>query len=149
LEEEGEDMAKTGRFLHSVVNGEDIAGVGTSYDVTKYHLFDLNVIQSIGTLNPFKGFLRSMIIRATSITGGASKVTFRICCDANGDYTVLGDTEVAFDLGLTTATTGCAQVLFDDYPFWEALTQSDNVYVFYKVDAGSVTIDLAQINWSE
>jgi len=142
-------MAKTGRFLHSVVNGDDIASVGTSYDVTKFHLFDLKVPSSIDKSNPFRGFLRSMIIRAKSIAGGASKVTFRLCCDADGDYTILGDTEVAFDLGLTTATTGCAQILFDDYPFWEALTNSDNVYAFYKVDAGTVTIDLAQINWSE
>ena len=142
-------MAKTGRFLHPIVNDTDIASVGTSYNVAKFHLFDLNVTPSISVSNAFKGFLRSMIIRVKSIAGGASKVTFRICTDATGDFTVLGDTEVALDIGLTTATTGCGQILFEDYPFWESITNTDNVYVFYKVDAGTVTIDYAQISWSE
>ena len=142
-------MAKTGRFLHSVVNQTDIASVGTSYDLAKKHTFDLKVATSAGTANPFRAFLRSMFFRCTSIAGGAAKVTIRICTDEDGDFTILGDTEVALDLGINTATTGCAQILFDDYPFWEYINNSDTVYAFYKVDAGTATIDVAQINWSE
>lgn len=142
-------MAKTGRFLHSIVDDNDIAAVGTAYDVTKVHTFDLSVSKSSGTSNPFRGFLRSMMFRCTNLAGGAAKVTIRLCIDADGDYTVLGDTEVVLDIGVTTATTGCGQILFDDYPFWEYLNNSDTVYAFYKVDAGTATIDMSQINWSE
>ena len=142
-------MAKTGRFLHSVVNQTDIASVGTSYDLAKKHTFDLLAPKSAGSQNPFRAFLRSMFFRCTSIAGGAAKVTIRICTDTAGDFTILGDTEVALDLGISTATTGCAQILFDDYPFWEYINNSDTVYAFYKVDAGTATIDVAQINWSE
>ncbi len=143
-------MAKTGHFLHSIVVPDDIAAVGTSYDLAKFHTINLKSAGGVSMNGqPFRGFLRSMIIRAKNLAGGAAKVTFRLCCDTGGDFTILGDTEVALDLGLTTATTGCGQVLFDDYPFWEALSNSDTIYAFYKVDAGTATIDLAQINWSE
>ena len=142
-------MAKTGRFLHSVVNETDIAAVGTSYVLAKKHTFDLKVATSAGTANPFRAFMRSMFFRCTSIVGGAAKVTIRLCLDAAGDFTILGDTEVTLDLGITTATTGSGQILFDDYPFWEYINNTDTIYAFYKVDAGTATIDVAQINWSE
>jgi hypothetical protein len=140
-------MAKFGTYLHSVTNDSDIAAVGTAYNLAKFHSIQL---QAAGGMNmqgqPYKNFLRSMIIKAKSLAGGAAKVTFRLCSDATGDTCVVGDTEVVFDLGITTVTEGTAQILFDDYPFFE---EDDTIFVFYKVDAGTATIDFAQINWSE
>ena len=140
-------MAKFGTYLHTVTNDSDITSVGTAYNGAKFHSIQLKVaggMQQQG--QPYKNFLRSMIIKVKSLAGGAAKVTFRICSTGAGDTCVVGDTEVAFDLGITTATEGSAQILFDDYPFFE---EDDTVFVFYKVDAGTATIDFTQINWSE
>ena len=101
-----------------------------------------------GGAHKFKGFLESILFACVNISGGASKVTVRLCVDANGDYCAVGDVEVPIDLGVTTATTGTCQIYYDSFPFDDILG-SDDLYIFYKVDAGNCDISIAQLNWSE
>ena len=137
-------MAKTGKFYHGSTISSNVAAIGTSFDVAKFHEHDLYDKPSQGT--GYLGFVEGLYVRVTAISG-ASKITARITCDPTGDFTFFPDTEATLAVGLTTATTGtCA------YEFKLPLKQffgTDKLYVFIKTDAGSVTLANSCIVWSE
>jgi len=138
-------MPKTGHFYHSSTVTSNVAAVGTTFDTAKFHLHELNAGLTVGTV--FKGYVEGLFIRVTNIAGGATKITARLCCDANGDFTFLPDTEATLATGLTTATTGVAV-----YEFKLPIKQffgTDDVYLFLKTDAGTVTLANSCITWSE
>lgn len=138
-------MGKVGKFYHSSTVTSNVAAVGTTFDTTKFHLHELNAGLNVGTV--FKGYVEGLFIRVTNIAGGATKITARLCCDADGDYTFLPDTEATLATGLTTATTGVAV-----YEFKLPIRQffgTDDVYLFLKTDAGTVTLANSCITWSE
>lgn len=141
-------MAKTGRFLHSPSNNTPIVGVGTSYNVANVHEIEMKSFTPFGSQQKFKGFLESLLFACVNITGGATKMTVRICVDTAGNYSAVGDVEVPIDLGITTSTIGTGQIYYDSFPFDDILGL-DNIYVFYKVDAGSCDVSVSQLNWSE
>ena len=138
-------MPKTGHFYHSSTVTSNVAAVGTTFDTAKFHLHELNAGLTVGTV--FKGYVEGLFIRVTNIAGGATKITARLCCDAAGDFTFLPDTEATLATGLTTATTGVAV-----YEFKLPIKQffgTDDVYLFLKTDAGTVTLANSCITWSE
>ena len=138
-------MPKTGHFYHSSTVTSNVAAVGTTFDTTKFHKHELNAGLNVGTV--FKGYVEGLFIRVTNIAGGATKITARLCCDAAGDFTFLPDTEATLATGLTTATTGVAV-----YEFKLPIKQffgTDDVYLFLKTDAGTVTLANSCITWSE
>lgn len=72
----------------------------------------------------------------------------KLCADAAGDIIVVGDVEETITLGTTTPTSGGGQIFFDSFAYHN--TQGlDAVYIFYKCDAGTVTVDRSQLNWTE
>jgi len=143
-------MAKVGKFYNASTISSNVAAVGTSFDVNKFHLHNLNAM-----LTPpfnggqFKGFIEGLYVRVTTIAGGSAtpKITARLCCDAAGDFTFLPDTEADLAVGITTTTTGvCA------YEFKLPLNQffsTDEVYLFIKIDQGTCTLANSCIVWSE
>lgn len=141
-------MAKSGRYLHNPSTNTVVVGVGTAYAAAKKHTIDMKSTRPTGNKNiAFKGFLESLIVGAENITGGATKLTLRLCADDGGDFSLVGDVEVELDLGITDPTNASAQVYYDAFPFENI--GDDNIYIFYKVDAGSADISFAQLSWSE
>ena len=143
-------MAKTGKFYNPSTITADVAGVGTSFDKTKFHLHNLNSMLPVPfDGGQFKGYIESLYVRVTNIAGGsaAPTITARLCCDANGDFTFLPDTTATLSLGLTGTTSGvCA------YEFKLPLNQffsTDEVYLFIKIDQGTCTLANSCIIWSE
>jgi len=141
-------MAKTGNFYHSSTVTSNVAANGTAFDVTKFHEHDLGLDGNLAYQgSAFFGYVEGLYVRVTAIAGGAAKITARITCDSAGDYTFFPDTEADIAVGLTTATTGtCA------YEFKLPLRQffgTEKLYVFIKVDAGTVTLANSCIVWSE
>jgi hypothetical protein len=138
-------MAKTGNFYHGSTITSNVAAIGTTFDVAKFHEHDLYDRPSQG--QGYLGYVEGLYVRVTNIAGGAAKITARITCDPAGDFTFFPDTEAEIAVGLTTATTGtCA------YEFKLPLKQffgTDKLYVFIKVDAGTVTLANSCIVWSE
>ena len=138
-------MAKTGNFYHGSTITSNVAAIGTTFDVTKFHEHDLYDRPSQG--QRYLGKVEGLYVRVTNIAGGAAKITARITCDPTGDFTFFPDTEADIAVGLTTATTGtCA------YEFKLPLKQffdTDKVFVFIKCDAGTVTLANSCIVWSE
>jgi hypothetical protein len=141
-------MAKTGRYLHNPSTSDVVVGVGTAYNAGKKHTIDMKSIRPNGNKNiAFRGFLESLIVGAENIAGGAAKLTLRLTADDGGDFSLVGDVEVELDLGITDPTAGTSQVYYDAFPFENV--GDDNIYIFYKVDAGSADISFAQLSWSE
>jgi hypothetical protein len=134
-------MAKTGRFTHGSTISTNVAAVGNTFDVAKYHYHPL-LQQGL-----FTNTVEGLYIRVTNIAGGATKITARLCCDIDGDFTFLPDTEAPIATGLTTATTGTVAFKFG-VPLKQFFGNSD-VYLFIKTDAGTVTLANSCVVWTE
>ena len=136
-----------GRNLYASEIISAVASVGTAYDAAKIHTHT-NVGRRLdaasGRLVPF-GNLEALFLEVSNIAS-ATKLTCRICSDAGGDISVIGDVEVTIDLGVTTSTKGTSQIKID-VPFLIS-QNSANLYRFVKCDAGSVTLEKSQISWS-
>ena len=139
-------MAKVGSFIFGSTVTSNVASIGTTFDVTKFHLHKLLANPNGGDV-PFTNEVDGLYVRVTNIAGGAAKITARLCCDPNGDYTFLPDTEAELAIGLTTATTGVAVWDFG-LPLKQFFGTSD-VYLFIKCDAGTVTLANSCITWRE
>lgn len=143
-------MPKFGKFYHSSTVTDNVASIGTSFDKTKIHTHSLN--ENTSSLNDgqrFRGFIEGFYIRVTNIAGGSATptVTLRVSCDADGDYSFFPDTEGELALGVTTSSSGVAV-----YEFKLPLQQffnSDELYVFIKIDQGTCTLANSCIVWSE
>ena len=135
-------MAKVGQYTHGSTITSDVAAIGTTFDTAKYHLHQLTIPNT-----QFTNQIEGLFIRVTNIVGGATKITARLCCDIDGDYTFLPDTEADIAIGLTTATTGGAAWEFG-LPLKQFFGTSE-VYLFIKTDAGTVTLANSCITWRE
>jgi hypothetical protein len=103
-------MGKVGTYFHDSLNVTEVASIGTTFDVTKFHLHDLIPDQTFPNSAPnrFPGVTRKTLfnnrieglhVRLTSIAGGAANVTCRITADAAGDFVLMPDTEAAISTG--------------------------------------------------
>ena len=150
MEEVGEDMAKFGKYYHSSTITNNVASISTSFDKAKVHTHSLlNNESDLNAGQRFRGFIEGFYIRVTNITGGSATptITLRVSCDSDGDYSFFPDTDGELALGLTTTNSGVAV-----YQFQLPLQQffnSDELYVFIKIDQGTCTLANSCIVWSE
>ena len=145
-------MAKTGNYFHQSLVSTVVAGVGTSFDKTKFHEHNL-VLNSVppnpNPRTPFLGFIQSIHLRVDNIAGGsaAPKITIRLCCDSNGDLSVVPDTEATVALGLTTTDSGVVayQVQIPNLDF----LQTGTYFLMAKIDQGTCDLANSCVMWSE
>jgi hypothetical protein len=139
-------------FLHdSLQTGAQV--LGTSFNTADVHVHDLTAtlpdFQRTG--RNFYGIVEGIHVRLTS-AGSPTKVTIRVCADADGDYTLVPDTEATLVAGVTTATSKCAAFSVG-IPIFQILAGPGNgsLYLFAKVDDGTGNPVLAQtcITWRE
>lgn len=136
-------MGKVGKYYHYINATTVVSGVGTTYNASKKQTF-------VMSSQDFNGNIESLFITVSDIAGGCSALTVRICVDANGDYSAIGDVQVIIDKGITTATVGTCQILIDiPYQTVTGASPDNTLYVFFKCDAGSCNITQGQIGWSE
>ena len=143
-------MAKTGSYFHASTITTDVTSVGTSYDVNKQHAHPLYVTnESIDTGSRFKGRIETIIVRVKAIAGATppTSLTVKGCCDSDGDYVWFPDTVGQLALGVTTATTGSA--VFEFKLPVKHFFDSNTMYLFFKTNNGTCTIDASCIVWSE
>ena len=135
-------MAKTGNFIHQVSSTTDVAAVGTSYNAAKYSSVRLRT-----TADPTRvgAILSGVYVKVKTIAGGAAKLSIQISTDVNGDNIIIPSSEADLSTGVTTATVGAAVYdLAIDYA-----STSDQIYIWYKTDAGTVTVDSVEVSWRE
>jgi hypothetical protein len=139
-------------FLHdSLQTGSQV--LGTAFDTADVHEHDLQSklpeFQRKG--RNFQGIVNGIHVRLTSATS-PTKVTIRVCADADGDYTLVPDTEADLVAGVTTAATKCAAFSVN-LPLFQILNSPGNgsLYLFAKVDDGTGNPVFAQscITWQE
>jgi hypothetical protein len=125
--------------------------LGTAFNTTDVLTFDMTSVLSYQPSKAnFKGFVEGIHIKVTSIAGGATKLTMRVCLDADGDMTVIPDTEATLVTGVTTTTSGCVGYSVR-LPIFQILNApgNGNLYLFAKLDAGTAVFSQACITWSE
>ena len=152
-------MGKVGTYFHDSLNVTEVASIGTTFDVTKFHLHDLIPDQTFPNSAPnrlpgvtrktlFNNRIEGLHVRLTSIAGGAANVTCRITADAAGDFVLMPDTEAEISIGITTTTSGCVAYSIG-IPFFGLINQDSKFWLWVKTDAGTVTLAQSCITWSE
>jgi hypothetical protein len=139
-------------FIHdSIVQASPAPALGTSFSTADVHVHDMTAylpaFQKDGA--NFRGIVEGIHLRLTNVVS-ATKVTVRICADANGDFSLVPDVECPLAAGITTANSACAAVSVG-IPLFQIFTPPGNgdLYLFAKVDAGSADFSASCITWRE
>lgn len=135
-------MARTKPFRHTIIKQPALA-ITSSYASAKRVEFSLGMPF---TGDAFKGKLQSLIVQVSSIASSAAKINFKIATDTTGDAIVIPDTSADIDTGITTAAKGATAARID---LDMGLLSGDTVYVFFKTDTGTCTIDQVFLSWEE
>ena len=134
-------------FLHaSQLTGTD--GLTTAFGVVRAH----NLADKIPTVNARRwvGILETLNLHVHAIAGGCTKLTVRVTADAEGNESILPDTQATIATGIGTATTG--SVAFSAGVGMTNLnpTQTDVIlYVWVKTDAGTCNLKESTLVWRE
>ena len=135
-------MAKTGNFIHQARDLTDVAAVDTSYNVARFSSLRL---RSRPTSFALGAILSAVYVKVKTIAGGAAKLSIQISTDAAGDNIIVPSTEADLGVGVTTATVSAA--VYDLSISYASA--SDQIYVWYKTDAGTLTVDSVDVSWRE
>ena len=137
-------MAKVGSYTHTIVHPSLSLNATTTYATGRRH--NLNLMQDIFPNGaPFGGRIDNVIIHMNTIAGGATSLTVRLTDDLGGDEIIFGDTTATISTGVTTATQGAVTIKFD--ALWA--NTDDDLYCFWKTNAGTAVVDTITVNWME
>jgi|TARA_R100000084_G_scaffold109413_1_gene76450 hypothetical protein len=130
-------------FIHPVTFDSAIASVDTSYHTDRKHTVTLG---SFPAGSAFTGKLKQITIWVSSIASSAANMSFKVTSDSAGNK-ILTDVDAgAFTIG-QTATTG-SLTFVPEYPIYVA--GGDTVYIWYKVNTGTCTVDAdSHLIWEE
>tara|TARA_R100000773_G_scaffold8925_1_gene8501 strand:- start:301 stop:732 length:432 start_codon:yes stop_codon:yes gene_type:complete len=93
---------------------------------------------------PLNFHLEGLFVQLSSVSTAAT-LSIKICTDSAGDEAIVASSDASIDAGITTGTKGSCIFKIDlDYVF-----DSSPCYVFFKVNAGSATVDLVEFTYSE
>lgn len=133
-------MSKTGSYLHNSAHPVSLSATA-AYSTAVRHNLELNFDQNnvVGsTMATGRGVARlgGLYVFVTTIAGGATSLTIRLCRDAAGDQPVIPDTTSTISTGVTTATSGCCTFKID-LPY---VHSDDSLFCFIKTNAGTCTV---------
>ena len=121
-------------YRRPVAIGAAITSVGTSYASDKKATITLG---SFPTGSAYTGMLSQVTIFVSSIASSAASLSFKLTKDAAGNKILASAENGALTLGETT-TTGSVSFVTD---FDIHNSENDTVYLWCKVNTGTVTID--------
>lgn len=140
-------MGSTGKFIHaSTHTGLAIALTSAYVAGAQRHLIPLYA-DSPGLVGSVRGIarLQALYVHVNTIAAGATTLTVRLTRDAAGNQPWIGDTTATLSTGITTNTQGAITVKIDvDYVHTDA-----NLYVHFKTNAGTCTVDQVELTWEE
>ena len=137
--------------IYTAISTGSFSGAGTSFVDGNEVTLALNTPHPVRAAGqPFIGHLGALYVDATVASGSPTKLTIRVTTAADGDSSIIvPDTEATFAAGISTSSEVSATYSID-VPYSD-ITKTDDVYVFFKVDAG--TIDVAagavRLTWTD
>tara|TARA_R110000787_G_scaffold111387_1_gene220302 strand:- start:1271 stop:1678 length:408 start_codon:yes stop_codon:yes gene_type:complete len=135
-------MGKVGTFWHNMAVATDLATVGTGFLLAKRHDIPLDVDRMAGEI-------RAIRIRLKAVAGGATTLTLKVCALANGTQIITNDTTTPIMFNIGSSVAGSAIFDIELAHVQSRLPLPATISTFYKVDAGTVTVDTVEIIWSE
>ena len=125
-----------------ISNNTPVTGIGTSFDASKIITMDMGMFPPS---KPFRGFVSIIRIQLDNISS-ATTCTMRICSDTTGNECLVTDTTSNIFNGITTATTGTAEI---DVAGFLGLVDTDQFYFFLKFNNGSADCRYIELNWAD
>ncbi len=130
-------MASSGGFIH---NSDYLVSISCTdtYSTSRRHLIDVMKDSSF-SIKRYR--LGTLYIKVDSILGSPTGLTVRLCRDAAGNETIVGDTTASISLGVTTATEGSVTIKIDS-----SYSNTDaNLYLFFKTNGAGSTCNIRKI----
>lgn len=142
-------MAAVGSFIHMPTSTINVL-CNTTYAAARSN--NCSLFKSDGVIapnrtaaSPVRAQLGALYISVDTIALSASTITYRICSDATGDVTIIGDTTVTMSLGVTNAVKGSITSRLD-IPY---SASNSNFFVFWKCNVGTCQVRAVQVSWFE
>lgn len=129
-----------------------IAGITTSYAAAKFITLGLDATKDAkSSALPSSGRLSHLEITLTATAGTPANVSARLCWDSAGDVPITDEAVAkALVAALTTANTFNTAIRVDlDFMFPALATAAGKMYLFLKVDAGTVTATTVRLCWRD
>ena len=140
-------MSATGKFIHSSIHtGLTVALTNAYVAGAQRHLIPLNA-DSTNVVGSKRGVarLQALYVHVNTIAAGCTSLTVRLTRDAAGNQPWIGDTTATLSPGITTATQGAITVKLDvDYVHTDG-----DLYVHFRTNAGTCTVDRVELTWEE
>jgi hypothetical protein len=147
-------MAKVGHFLHNSAHAVNIAATNAySASPARYHdITNLGTGGSGGIPNRAY-YLRTLYIKLDSLAGlsATPTLTVRLCRDATGNDTVVGDVTASISLAITTPGEGAVTVAID-FVYSHNGTSGvidNNLFLFWKLDQGNGNVRRIELTTEE
>ena len=134
-------MGKVGTFWHRLSAANDVATVGTGFLLAKRHDLALEETRIAGTIETVR-------VKVKAIAGGAATMTLKLCQNSNGTQ-IIDEQTVTMKLDVGSAVAGSAIFDLDIAHVNTVVPLPTTISCFYKVDAGTVTVDGVDLIWSE
>lgn len=141
-------MSGVSSYRINTITGTSSETLGTSYNTTDVVTLNMAATQPYQpSALQFAGIIDALQVKLTSVAGGATKITIKVCLDSAGDICIIPSTEATIEPGITTAGTGCVS-----YSVGVALAQVEGdatLYVFAKLDAGTAVFSSVTATWRQ
>tara|TARA_R110000824_G_scaffold6216_1_gene28772 strand:- start:1748 stop:2152 length:405 start_codon:yes stop_codon:yes gene_type:complete len=134
-------MGKVGTFWHKLSAANDVASVGTGFLLAKRHDLTLDTTVLSGTIQTVR-------VKVKAIAGGAATMTLKLCEKADGTQIIDEDT-VTMNLDVGSSVAGSAIFDLEIAHVNTVIPLPTTISCFYKVDAGTVTVDSVSLVWTE
>jgi len=144
-------MAKTGHFLHNSAHAVNIAAT-TAYAAARSHDITNLGTAGGGIVNRLY-FLRTLYVKLDTLAGlsATPTLTVRLCRDAAGNDTVVGDVTASISLGVTTSTEGAVTVAIDFVYTHNSVSGviDNSLHLFWKLDQGTANVRRIELTTEE
>lgn len=140
-------MPKAGSFIHNSAHAVNIAATN-AYAAARTHQ-----LTNLGGASNRAYFLRTLYVKLDTLAGlsASPTLTVRLCRDATGNDTVVGDVTASISLGITTATEGAVTVAIDFAYSHNDVSGAvvNDLHLFWKLDQGTAQVRRIELTTEE
>ena len=133
-------------------NSTPITGVNNTYNSARFHklnLADFPSLQAAGRpTGNYLGEIDVLIIQCSAMSSGPApqQIHYQLSTDPAGDNVVFGANTGEISGGVTTSTKGATSYRIEAPLFIDG---DDRIYLWYRTDQGTLTVDKTTVLWHE